>query len=311
MKNLEASIRQRLLNLAKKEGVDFDYILRQFAIQRLLYRLSISDHSDRFYLKGALMFWVWDRSFHRPTKDIDLLGLGSNDVQELQTLFMEVVSIPCDDGLIFHAETIKAATIKEDEAYEGVRVTGVSTLDRASIPFQVDIGFGDVITPKAKIQRIPTYLDLPFAELKAYPVETIIAEKFQAMVYLDIANSRMKDFFDLWFIANSMRLVERDVSAAIKATFANRRTPIVDHDLDVFSSVFLEDTNKSVQWRAFKNKNRLDLSLSFSETQELIKRFLEPLYVSIAKGQEQNRVWDSKMWQWRQSESEEKATRTS
>jgi len=148
MKNLGASIRQRLLNLARKEGVDFDYILRQFVIQRLLYRLSISNYAKRFYLKGALLFWVWDNTFHRPTRDIDLLGFGSGDPPTLKKIFLDIIIIKCNDGLSFDTSSVSSEIIKEEAAYQGVRITGFASLNKAIIPYQVDIGFGDVVTPQ-------------------------------------------------------------------------------------------------------------------------------------------------------------------
>jgi len=175
-RDIAASIRQRLLNLAKEKYENFDYVLRQYLIQRLLYRLSVSEYRDQFLLKGAMLFWVWNQDIHHPTRDIDLLGFGSNDKQHLA------------------------------EVFQGVRITGHANLDQARIPFQIDIGFGDAVTPDSENISLPSFLDLPAANIGAYPVYTVVAEKFQAMVELGIANSRLKDFFDLWMIASQFEL---------------------------------------------------------------------------------------------------------
>lgn len=167
-KDIAASVRARLLNLAKERKEDFDFILRQFVIQRVLYRLSTSEYADRFLLKGALLFWIWNQEFHRPTIDIDLLGFGSNDVKDLQQLFNTVCAIAAEDGLEFDLSSIKANEIKKDEKYQGVRVTGLAKLTKARIKFQIDIGFGDAVTPGPETAELPSFLDFPDPELQAF-----------------------------------------------------------------------------------------------------------------------------------------------
>jgi predicted nucleotidyltransferase component of viral defense system len=201
--NVPASIRQRLLNLAKERNEDFNYVLTQYAMQRLLYRLSISEFKDRFLLKGALLFSIWNPDLHRPTRDADFLSFGTSDVDDLVATFKKICSMASDvdDGLIFNLDTIQGMQIKEDAIFPGVRITGNSELAKARIAFQMDIGFGDVVTPKPEEALLPSYLDLPAPRLKIYPIYTVVAEKFQAMVALGMANSRMKDFLDIWLLS--------------------------------------------------------------------------------------------------------------
>jgi len=298
-KDIAASIRQRLLNLAKEKHENFDYVLRQYLIQRLLYRLSVSEHQDQFLLKGAMLFWVWNQDIHRPTRDIDLLGFGSNDKEHLANVFRGVISLQEDDGLIFDPQGIRVQDIKEDAKYQGVRITGHATLDQARIPFQIDIGFGDAVTPDAENIELPSFLDLPAANIGAYPVYTVVAEKFQAMVELGIANSRLKDFFDLWMIANQFELEGSILMDAIGATFAKRDTDIHLQDLTVFSEAFKLDRQKATQWKAFLNKNQLEATESFLETMSSLEDFLLPPYSCLASEQDFSLQWSPKSWFWK------------
>jgi predicted nucleotidyltransferase component of viral defense system len=179
--NIAASIRQRLLNLAKERGEDFNYVLTQYAIQRLLYRLSISKFKDQFLLKGAMLFAMWGNDIRRPTRDIDLLGFGAADVKRLIEIFSNicVVKSGIEDGIVFDPHSIRGQAIKEDAVYQGIRIMGYAELARARIAIQVDIGFGDVVTPGAERATLPCYLDLPGPCLNIYPVYTVIAEKFR------------------------------------------------------------------------------------------------------------------------------------
>jgi predicted nucleotidyltransferase component of viral defense system len=180
-KDMVASVRQRLRELARSRNEDFDYVLRQFVMQRLLYRLSCSAYSEQFLLKGALLFWVWNENFHRPTRDIDLLSLGDNGVAYLVDVFREIVCVSDEDGLVFDVDSIRGIEIKADTDYPGVRLTGLAHLANARIPFQVDIGFGDAVLPEPVSCQLPTFLDFRLPKLNVYPVYTVISEKFQAL----------------------------------------------------------------------------------------------------------------------------------
>ncbi|MEE9350686.1 MAG: nucleotidyl transferase AbiEii/AbiGii toxin family protein [Thiotrichaceae bacterium] len=298
-KDIAASIRQRLLNLAKDKHENFDYVLRQYLIQRLLYRLSVSEYRDQFLLKGAMLFWVWNQDIHRPTRDIDLLGFGSNDKQHLAEVFQGVISLQEDDGLAFDAQNIHVQDIKEDAKYQGVRITGHANLDQARIPFQIDIGFGDAVTPDSENISLPSFLDLPAANIGAYPVYTVVAEKFQAMVELGIANSRLKDFFDLWMIASQFDLEGSILMDAISATFSQRETIIDLQGLTVFSNAFKIDQQKGTQWKAFLNKNQLQVAKSFPEIMTDLEAFLLPPYSCLASKLDFSLQWSPKSWYWK------------
>ncbi len=299
-KDIAASVRQRLRNLARERMEDFDYVLRQYVMQRLLYRLSCSEYADQFLLKGALLFWVWSEDFHRPTRDIDLFGFGDNDVPGLEKVFREIVSREEDDGLIFDIDSVAAIEIKEDADYSGVRITGVANLKNARIPFQVDIGYGDAVTPAAEEVELPIYLDFPAPQLRAYPVYTVIAEKFQAMVMLGLANSRMKDFYDIRVIAHTMALDGDILGRAIKATFETRKTIIANDALTIFSDSFKQDAGKNTQWKAFLNKNNITGEASFTDTVTEIQQFINPVYQSIAKEQLFVLQWLPEGFQWKE-----------
>ena len=273
--NKAASIRQKLRSIARERQETFDFVLRQYALQCLMYRLSISEHNDQFMLKGGLLFWVWSGDFHRPTQDMDLLGFGKVDIEHIQQAFTEIINIDCDDGLVFDTASLKAKDIKEEAQYQGVRVTGRSSLERAQIVFQIDIGFGDAVAKVNEVTEIPVFIDdMPKPKLKTYPAETVVAEKFQAMVELGIANSRMKDFFDIYTISEIMGLNRSALQHAILATFERRDTALDIENIYVFSDEFKNDDGKSKQWSAFVRKNQLSLVLSFKDVVEHIEAYL-------------------------------------
>ena len=314
MTNKAASIRQKLLNLSRERGESFDFVLQQYAIQRLLYRLSVSEYHDQFLLKGAMLFSVWTGDLHRPTKDIDLLGFGSNDIDVLVNDFKIICATEADDGLIFDIESIQGVLIKEDSLYQGVRVTGFAHLEKAKIGLQVDIGFGDAVTPNARLATIPSFLDFPAPIMKIYPVYTVIAEKFHAMVSLGLFNSRIKDFYDIWMIAihglqegdfllggdalDGTALNGTLLVSAIRSTFNRRNTVMSTEMLSVFTAEFMQDKNKHRQWNAFLNKNRIVSDQSFENIQQGLRRFLEPAYQAAALGAEYPFKWDVSEGKW-------------
>jgi predicted nucleotidyltransferase component of viral defense system len=254
-----ASVRARLLKLAKANGEEFTYSLTRYGLERLLARLSISPHADAFILKGAMLFRVWSPTLHRPTKDLDLLSRGPPELKRLAEIFADVCGVVVDDdGLVFDAKTVQAQRIKEDADYEGVRVALRAHLGTARIDLQVDIGFGDAITPAAIEIDFPTMLAMPAPRIRAYPKETVVAEKLHAMVELGLANSRMKDFFDLWFLAQTFSFEGRTLATAIGATFARRKTPFPGMTTPLaLSSAFHENETKRIQWKAFCQRARV------------------------------------------------------
>lgn len=258
-KNLPASVRDRLLALARKQGEDFQLVLTRYAIERLLYRMSLSAHQNEFVLKGAMLFQLWASEPHRPTRDLDLLGKGDSSLTRLEQVFKEICSQTVeDDGLVFSPAAVHAERIKEDQDYEGVRVVCEAKLGQARVSLQVDIGFGDAITPKAEEVHYPTMLEFPAPVLRAYPRPTVVAEKFQAMVALGIANSRMKDFFDLWILARDFEFDGAVLGKAIQATFKRRKTALPAQAPLALTPEFGMDAAKVKQWQAFVRKGKLE-----------------------------------------------------
>lgn len=299
--NVAESVRARLLNKAKESGEDYNTMLVQYALQRFLYRLSVSEFGDQFLLKGSWLFVVWHDSLHRPTRDVDLLGFGSNDVGELLNVFLQVAKVKVDkpDGLTFDSSHFKSMEIKKEGDYQGVRISGKAKLGNAIIPLQIDIGFGDVVTPTAEYAELPGLLDFPNPNLKVYPVYTVISEKFHTMVFLGLSNSRMKDFYDLLTIAQTMSLTLGELQQAIKATFERRGLTISDASLIIFTDMFKNDENKNKQWNAFNRKNGLSLANDFTESIDKIQRFLEPVYQHIIQDTPPLRKqWNNKKWRW-------------
>ena len=290
--NLPASVHQRLLNKAKESSRPFNEILQYFTIERFIYRLSKSPHADQFILKGALMFAAWCGPASRPTMDIDLLGKIDNQLDTITAVMKDACQTKVDpDGVSFDADTVDAVRITEDAEYEGVRVRVRGSLGKIRISIQIDIGFGDVIVPNASTVSYPAILDFPAPELKGYTMESTIAEKFQAMVKLGVLNSRMKDFYDIWFLSRSFDFKGEILGEAIQKTFEKRKTP-VNLEAALFDPSFGMDRDKNVQWRGFIRKAKLiGAPDTFEDIVVAVKRFLEPLAASIAERKAFNNIW--------------------
>jgi hypothetical protein len=257
-KNMAVSVRDRLLNLARERGEDFQLILTRYGLERLLYRLGKSDYRDLFILKGAMLFVLWSDQPHRPTRDVDFLGFGDSSETGLKTVFRELCEIPVeDDGLTLIADSIQVDAIRDDTEYGGMRVKLFGELAGARILIQADIGFGDAVTPDPRNIEYPTLLDNPAPFLKAYPRETVVAEKYQALVNLGMANSRMKDFYDIWIISSEFDFDGLTLSEAISNTFSRRHTSLPEHTPFGLSPEFYEDVIKNTQWNAFLHKGML------------------------------------------------------
>ena len=276
-KNVGASVRAKLLDRARKEKTDYQVLLTRYALERLLYRLGISEHRDRFVLKGAMLFITWLNDPFRPTRDLDLLGFGANDSDSIAETFKAICQTEApDDGVIFSVDTLTAAPIREDVEYGGVRVQTHATIDGARIPIQVDIGFGDAITPAPLEITYPVLLDSPAPRLRAYPAATVVAGKFNAIVVLGIANSRLKDYYDLWFISNTFTFELTELRNSVKRTFERRDTPI-PKDVPVgLSAVYGEEW--SARWKAFLKREQMNTAPEeLHIVLEDLRRFLMPL----------------------------------
>jgi len=256
--NVGASVRQRLLNLAKTERRPFIEVLQYFAMERFLFRLGCTQYVDRLTLKGAALLRVWGISLPRATRDIDFLGRLDGSPQQLLEVVREILAVPVEDGIVFDLDSLEAKVITEDAAYEGVRATVRGSLAGALFKLQLDVGIGDVMVPEPCWVEYPQLLDLGGPRVQAYQPETSIAEKFQAMVELDLTNSRMKDFYDIWLLRRSLEIDAEKLAAAIRATFRHRRTPIPTTPPTALTDRFALDEVKRLQWRAFLRKLAAD-----------------------------------------------------
>ncbi|HYM77071.1 MAG TPA: nucleotidyl transferase AbiEii/AbiGii toxin family protein [Candidatus Dormibacteraeota bacterium] len=276
-KNTAASIRTRLLALAQSKGEDYQRVLGRYAIERFLYRLGRSPHRDKFALKGANLFTLWTGQTHRPTKDLDLLGRGSSAIGEVEETIRAICGIQEKDGIVFDNKSVEGTKIKEEDEYDGVRVKFRAELAGARIPMQIDIGFGDAIYPEPELASFPVLLPMEAPVIRAYPREASIAEKFHAMVVLDIRNSRMKDFYDIWFMANTWTFDRAYLRRAILASFERRGTAIPMELPFALTSEFLNDPQKNQQWAAFVSRlNPGDKAPSLEEVGAILRTFLLP-----------------------------------
>jgi Nucleotidyl transferase AbiEii toxin, Type IV TA system len=256
--NLAASIRARLLNRAKATKEDFNLILTRYGLERLLYRLSVSPHAERFLLKGALLFSLWYDQPHRPTRDADLLAFGTDNIDAMVVAFREICGLSVDDGLAFDIDGIKGGEIRKAAGYSGIRIDVRANLDGANISLQVDIGFGDAVTPGPEDVNYPVLLDdLPAFALKAYPKYTVVAEKVHAICLLGMANTRLKDYFDLDVLLSEGVLDQTQLKGAVEATFARRKLDVPSDWPVGLTDTFASDAGKQTQWTAFLRKNRL------------------------------------------------------
>lgn len=292
-RNLAASVKERLLKKARSQREEFQGILTRYALERFLYRISSSLYRDIFILKGATLFSVWSDQPHRATQDLDLLGCGENTLPHWEQVFRDICGVQvAADGLEFKDNTIRGERIKEDQEYEGVRIKLTAILGTAKIPIQVDIGFGDVVTPAPNDVDFPTLLSFPAPHLLTYPRETVVAEKFQAMVMLGLANSRMKDFYDLWFLSQKFQFQGETLSAAIKATFERRQTPVPLIPPLALTAEFALYEAKRKQWSAFIRKGKLLAdSSTLNEVVAILQGFLMPPSLAVAKSEPFRKVW--------------------
>ena len=251
IRDIGASVRARLLALSREKGQAFDLLLTRYALERLLYRLSVSTYRDRFVLKGAMLITTWLDDPHRATRDVDLLGYGDPSPEPMLATFREIVRIAADDGLTFDIDALRVDLIRDELEYGGLRLRTTAALAGARISIVIDIGFGDAVEPGIEEIDLPVLLDLPAPHLRAYSRETVIAEKFQAMVVLGRANSRMKDFYDVWVLGKSYDFNDGRLAQAIAATFDRRGTPLPDTLPDALTAEFARDEAKRRQWNAF------------------------------------------------------------
>jgi predicted nucleotidyltransferase component of viral defense system len=290
--NLAASVHARLINLAEAQGRRFNDLLQLYAMERLLYRLSKSPHAPKFLLKGALLLRVWDPATYRTTRDIDLLGRLSNDVENIVGVVRSVCGQPVEpDGVEFDGASVHGETIVEDGDYKGVRVTFLGHLGKARLEMQIDVGFGDAVTPSPSEVDYPVLLEFPAPRLSAYPAETTIAEKFEVMLKRSVLNSRMKDYHDLWWLAHGREFDGATLAAAVAATCDRRGTPVVAAPPAIGPDL-ANDPAKRAQWRAFRNRLApTSCPEDFAELVAAVAEFMGPVAAALAGGREFAARW--------------------
>lgn len=280
-----ASARARLAQLSRERGVEFQLLLSEFAIERMLYRLGASRHADRYVLKGAMLFRLWSSERGRATWDLDLLGHGPDGVEDVVAVVRDFCEVSVADGIHFDPNSIRGEEIRPEDEYAGVRVRLEAHLAGARIPMQVDVGFGDAVTPEPLRQRYPTLLDHPPPHVLVYPREAVVAEKLEAIVSLGVTNSRMKDFYDIQALASSFPFEAGLLAEAIRATFERRGTPLPSGRPLVLTRAFLAAPERQAQWRAFLRRGRLDAEPDAGALADALDAFLGPPLRALASGE--------------------------
>jgi len=293
LRDVPRSVHQRLRNLARERGTELNRLLERYVGERFLYRLGVSPEVDRFTLKGAALFLVWAGEELRATRDIDLLGTGDGDREAIRAAMAAVCAVPCpEDGLAFDAESIRVQAIRGEQEYGGVRVRLRATLGPAVLPLQVDIGFGDAITPEREEAAYPTLLDQPAPRLWTYPRETFVAEKFEAMVRLGPTNTRMKDFWDVATVAARFDFDGETLRTALDETFRRRGTTHTPELPDALRPAFYRDARRAEYWQAFLRKAGAAVTpADFNAVGERVRAFLGPVRESLIRGEAFTRTW--------------------
>jgi hypothetical protein len=293
VKNIGASVRGLLQNKAKETNRPFAEILQYYGMERFLYRFSRSKYADRFVLKGALLFTVWQIPERRTTLDIDFLAHYDNQVASIEAVMRDVCNVSVDpDGLLFDSKTIQGRKIKEDADYEGVRLKFLGFLERSRIPMQIDVGFGDIVYPKTKVIDYPVILDFPKPHLKGYSVESVVSEKFEAMVKLGLLNSRMKDFYDIWLMMRQFDFSGSNLAEALRRTFKHRKTDLPKARPLFAEEIYDEKSDRQTLWKAFLTKGDIKHAPEkLAITAKRIEDFLIKPLDAINKGNNFNEEW--------------------
>ena len=291
IKDVVASVRSRLLNLARQTGKPFEEVLVLYALERFLFRLSQSVHKNVFILKGGLLLIGLGFPQARPTKDIDFLGLIPGNIDAVSQTIQEIGNIDVKDGLVYNFSQMSDETMSPDSDYPGVRFKFVCHLGRARIPMQIDIGFGDRVVPSPREMEFPTLLDMETPVIFGYSLETVIAEKFETALDLADLNSRMKDFYDIWALSLKFPFDGRLLQEAIIAT-CNRRKTLIRSDAQIFSTEFIERSDKKVQWAVFIKKGTIeDAPEEFTKVMTDIRMFLFPVAQASEKAEAFQGTW--------------------
>jgi hypothetical protein len=300
--NMGQSVFTRLLNIAKQSGETHQYLLTRYAIERLLYRLSISEYAEQFILKGGTLLLAWQGKNHRVTRDVDFLGIGTSRIADIKQIFKTICLIPTiDDGVIFLPERMMGEEIMENKRYAGARITLIAQIYSAKQTIQVDIGFGDVIIPRREKLAYPSQLDMPAPQLWVYPKYTVIAEKFETMISLGIINSRLKDFYDVWLMARLFDFEGEILKQAIKSTFERRNRPLPANTPSAFTPEFYADKDRVIQWGSFIKRDIINQTgeiVTFTEVIQSIQSFIMPVIESSKQDQSFNAIWSKANLAW-------------
>lgn len=292
VKNVAASTRQRLLNLARESGEEFERVLIRFGLERFLARLAQSRHADELVLKGAFLQFAWTGQARRPTRDVDFLGFGKNDPEAVKAMVRDICTTACDeDGLVFQIDAIQTEVIREGREYEGIRSRFFADLDGARIPIQVDVGFGDAVHPGIQEVEFPTLLGAPI-RVRGYPWESIVSEKTQILVEFAMANSRLKDFFDLDGIAATLPFRGAELAEAMRLTFERRKTELPVAVPLALTSEFTDDPDKKTQWRAFLDRNGLPNDLELVDVARRVEDLVMPPLLAAGAGRAFSDSWE-------------------
>jgi hypothetical protein len=295
LKNVAASVRDRLLNVMTEKGQDYNVLLTRYAIERLLFRLAASKYRTQFILKGAMLFAAWQHVPHRVTKDVDLLGFGDSSPDALKAVFAEICVEPVDDdGVVFDPASVQAEPIRAEEVYVGVRVTFQGMLGSARLHVQVDVGYGDGFAVEPVMLQIPSLVGMPAPEVRAYRMETSIAEKFEAAVTLGLLNTRMKDYFDLWHLAKGFAFDGQAVSESIRATFERRAKALPESVPVGFSEEFWSDPRRQAMWDSFCKKSvRTKPFPTLEEVVRFVAGFIIPPALAASKAESFPQHWQA------------------
>ncbi|MEW6737692.1 MAG: nucleotidyl transferase AbiEii/AbiGii toxin family protein [Acidobacteriota bacterium] len=292
IKDLAASVRARLLQYSKNTGRSFNEILLYYSIERFLFRLSCSKYRERLILKGGLLIQILQGQHGRTTKDIDLLGRLDNSLENIKTIIRECVTLEVpNDGIVFIADSIRTEEIAKDSEYQGVRVNLNWTLGQIKQTLKLDIGFGDAVVPQPTWIDYPEMLNFGKPRILGYSSESVIAEKFQAMIELDITNSRLKDFFDIWSLSQTQAFDGMILSKAIRTTF-ERRTTAIPIELPVaLTEEFANNPQKQRQWKSFLNQLGLTTQEELSQIISMLGNFLIPVCQALISGRAFDQYW--------------------
>ncbi len=292
------SVKERLKNQAKASGRTMQDELVTFGLERTIYRLSVSNYVGRFTLKGGIFLYaLFEGNYARATMDIDLLAQQmSNNAEDMRKVFQDIFSIECDDALKFDLTSLKVINITEFKEYHGVNVSIMGYLDKTKVPVSIDIGFGDVIYPERVQMDFPVLLDMETPKIYAYSIYSVIAEKFEAIVSLGLANGRYKDFYDIYILSRNYELEGNKLQNAIIETFNHRETGF--EDIVAFEANFIEDSVRQGRWDSFVKKKRAIIKMGFADVIEQTKKLLMPIVKSIENNKEFNKEWDKNSKEW-------------